>query len=68
LTAGSRRQRYGALSKFDGDNLPPALALQTDPAILAGIDPMDAATPRYMTGVADSERVAIVLGVRHRDA
>jgi hypothetical protein len=61
-------ERDRVVGELNGEDLPSTLALETNPAVLAGSDPMNAAPPRELARVADGERVAVVLGVRNGHA
>jgi hypothetical protein len=62
------RQRDGVVGEFDGEDLPPGLALKANPAVLTVVDPVDAAAPSQASRVPDGERLAVVRGVGDRDA
>jgi hypothetical protein len=62
------RERDCALGQLNGEDPPPAVALRSDPAVLAGVEPVDAAALGETPRVADGQRVAVVRGVGNRDA
>jgi len=61
-------QRDGSVSELDGKDLPAALSLLFDPAVLAGSDPMDARPAVRAERVAVRERGPVVVRVWDRDA
>jgi hypothetical protein len=61
-------KRDRVVGQFDGEDLPAGLALESDPAVLAGGDPVDAAALGETARVADGQRVAVVRGVGDCDA
>jgi hypothetical protein len=56
------------VGELDGEDPPAALALEPDPPVLAGADPVDAATSGQVSRIADAQRVAIVGRVGNREA
>lgn len=62
------RECNGALSEFDGHNLPPTSALLVDPAVLARADPVDARSSVWTECVAALERGPVMVGVGDGEA
>jgi hypothetical protein len=61
-------ERNRVLGQFNGEDLPAGLALEANPTVLAGGDPMDAAAPRQPARVTDGQRLTVVRGVGDGDA
>ncbi len=61
-------ERQGILRELDGDDAPARLAPTPNPALFAGVDPVDAWPSPRAERVTDGERLAVVRRVRKGDA